>query len=69
MDSNKDGKLTKAEFRGPAFVFTGADKNKDGIVTRKELETFRSRSVGKDKKKQAQIKRGSKAQKAGKSAS
>ena len=51
MDGDKDGKLTKAEFRGPAFVFTGADKNKDGIVTRKELETFRARAGDKPKRK------------------
>jgi hypothetical protein len=51
MDGNKDGKLTKAEFRGPAFVFTGADKNKDGIVTRKELETFRAKAGDKAKRK------------------
>jgi Ca2+-binding EF-hand superfamily protein len=51
MDSNKDGKITKAEFRGPAFVFTGADKNKDGVVTRKEMETFRANAAPKDKPK------------------
>jgi len=51
MDGDKDGKLTKAEFRGPKFVFDGADKNKDGIVTRKELETFRAARGDKSKPK------------------
>jgi len=36
MDGDKDGKLTKAEFRGPPHVFTAADKDKDGVVTRAE---------------------------------
>ena len=38
MDGNKDRTLTKAEFRGPAHVFTSADKDRDGKVTRAEME-------------------------------
>ena len=44
MDGDKDGKLTKAEFRGPANVFAAADKDKDGVVTRGEMEAFRGRT-------------------------
>ena len=42
MDRDQDGKLTEEEFRGPANVFTSADKNKDGVVTRAEMEAMRS---------------------------
>ncbi|MBL7223954.1 MAG: EF-hand domain-containing protein [Candidatus Brocadiae bacterium] len=44
MDRDKDGTLTKAEFRGPPHVFTAADKDKDGVVTRAEMEAFRART-------------------------
>ena len=50
MDRNKDGKLTKAEFRGPAHVFTSADKDVDGEVTRAEMEAFRARTGGAGKR-------------------
>ena len=38
-DKNGDGKITKAEFQGPAPVFTRFDRNQDGVVDSKELET------------------------------
>ena len=44
MDRDKDGKLTKAEYRGPGHVFTAADKDKDGVVTRAEMTAFRGRT-------------------------
>jgi len=50
MDRDKDGKLTKAEYRGPGHVFTAADKDKDGVVTRAEMTAFRGRTGGAGKK-------------------
>ncbi len=44
MDRNSDGKLTRAEFRGPARIFESADKDGNGVVTRAELEASRGRS-------------------------
>ena len=38
MDQNKDGKISKDEFRGPADQFTGADTNKDGFLSKDEFE-------------------------------
>jgi len=46
MDRDKDGRLTKAEYRGPPHVFTAADKDVDGVVTREEMDTFRASSGG-----------------------
>jgi hypothetical protein len=44
MDRDRDGELSKAEFRGPSHVFTAADKDKNGRVTRAEMEAFRART-------------------------
>jgi len=44
MDRDKDGKLTKAEFRGPTHVFADADNDKDGFVTPVELTELRRRT-------------------------
>ncbi|MCX6999639.1 MAG: hypothetical protein NT106_05000 [Candidatus Sumerlaeota bacterium] len=38
MDTNKDSKISKDEFRGPADQFTGADTNKDGFLSKDEFE-------------------------------
>ena len=38
-DKNNDGKITKAEFEGPAQIFTRFDRNKDGVVDNTELES------------------------------
>ncbi|MGA9637164.1 EF-hand domain-containing protein [Flavobacterium sp.] len=39
MDANKDGKLSKAEIKGPLKdVFTKIDTNKDGFLTKEELK-------------------------------
>src|SRR5262245_62267597 len=37
MDTNKDGKISKDEWKGPADRFTQLDSNGDGYLTRDEL--------------------------------
>src|SRR5262245_363753 len=37
MDSNKDGKISKDEWKGPADRFTQLDSNGDGYLTRDEM--------------------------------
>ncbi|OYW31016.1 MAG: hypothetical protein B7Z47_02385, partial [Chthoniobacter sp. 12-60-6] len=37
-DKNKDGKVTREEFSGPAQLFERLDKNGDGMITRDEHE-------------------------------
>lgn len=45
MDANKDGKIQRDEFRGPAERFDAADTDKDGVLSKEELaagfENFR----------------------------
>jgi Ca2+-binding EF-hand superfamily protein len=36
MDKDKDGKIGKAEFKGPAVMFESIDANRDGSITRPE---------------------------------
>ena len=36
-DTNRDGKLSRDEFRGPAALFERLDRNRDGQLTRDEL--------------------------------
>ncbi len=36
LDADKDGKISKEEYKGPAFLFNGLDADKDGFVTEKE---------------------------------
>lgn len=39
MDANKDGKLSKAEVKGPLIQdFTKVDTNKDGFISKEELK-------------------------------
>jgi Ca2+-binding EF-hand superfamily protein len=46
MDTNKDGKISKAEARGPvARVFDQADTNKDGYLDKEELRRLAARFV------------------------
>jgi acetyl esterase/lipase len=37
-DKNKDGKVAKEEFSGPAALFSRLDKNSDGVLTKEEHE-------------------------------
>lgn len=37
-DANKDGKVTRDEFKGPPQIFEMLDRNKDGVVTKEEHE-------------------------------
>jgi len=37
-DANHDGKVTRAEFKGPERMFQRIDRNGDGVMTRKEFE-------------------------------
>ncbi len=36
LDADDDGKVSKAEYKGPAFLFDRLDADKDGFVTKKE---------------------------------
>jgi Ca2+-binding EF-hand superfamily protein len=46
MDSNKDGKISKAEARGPiADNFDRIDANKDGFIDKDELRRFVARNM------------------------
>ncbi|MCI0535837.1 MAG: EF-hand domain-containing protein, partial [Verrucomicrobiales bacterium] len=35
-DANKDGRITREEFKGPAPMFERFDLNKDGVLTKEE---------------------------------
>lgn len=43
MDTNQDGSVTPAEWRGPEEVFLEIDTDQDGILSTEELEAMRSR--------------------------
>ncbi len=46
-DENRDGRLSREEFRGPPALFDRLDRNRDGVVTREEHEgAFPSRPDG-----------------------
>ena len=40
FDANGDGKITREEFTGPAWIFNQIDKNSDGTITAEELTDF-----------------------------
>lgn len=46
MDRNRDGKLSKQEFRGPTRVFTDMDADNYGYVTRKDMRAFDQKRNG-----------------------
>ena len=47
MDTNNDGKLTRAEFKGSDWLFERIDADGDGVITREEAAKFRaSRGAG-----------------------
>lgn len=37
-DTNKDGKVTRDEFKGPSQIFEMLDRNKDGVIVKEEHE-------------------------------
>ena len=43
MDKNKDGKISKDEFTGPAPLFDRLDRNSDGFISTDELPPGRAR--------------------------
>ncbi|MEZ5388065.1 MAG: alpha/beta hydrolase fold domain-containing protein [Prosthecobacter sp.] len=43
QDKNKDGKIAKEEFGGPAALFGRLDANRDGFITRDEHDAFIAR--------------------------
>ena len=40
MDTNKDGKISRAEFKGPQEVFADVDANHDGSITQPEATRY-----------------------------
>lgn len=38
-DADHDGKVTRAEFKGPPQIFERLDRNADGVITKEEFET------------------------------
>jgi len=40
MDTNKDGKISQSEFKGPGDVFASVDANHDGYITRPEATRY-----------------------------
>lgn len=43
-DANKDGKVSKLEFKGPDQAFTRFDSNKDGSITEEEMKNVTGKS-------------------------
>ena len=46
FDRDKDGKVVKDEFSGPAHVFDRFDRNKDGVIDASEAPKGRVRPGG-----------------------
>ena len=46
MDTNGDGKISSAEWQGPADGFARLDSNNDGYITREELRQNRPQNAG-----------------------
>ncbi len=53
MDLNKDGNLSKSEFKGPSPAFQRMDRNRDGYITRQEAAGTRILKNAAHVKKQA----------------
>jgi hypothetical protein len=46
-DTNRDGKISRDEFRGPPALFPRLDRNGDGVITREEHEAVAAPPGGK----------------------
>jgi hypothetical protein len=46
FDRNRDGRVTKEEFRGPPEVFRTGDRNRDGGLEKKEIEGLAKNAPG-----------------------
>jgi len=57
-DQNGDGKISKKEFRGPAFGFDRLDKNKNGFIEADELGDLHQRRLNDPKSMKERIQSG-----------
>jgi len=57
-DQNGDGKITKEEFRGPAFGFNRLDKNSNGFIEADELGELHQRRLNDPKSMRERLKSG-----------
>lgn len=47
-DSDKDGKVSRVEFKGPDMAFTRFDADKDGFVTQAEMKNLAPKQGGRE---------------------
>jgi len=57
-DQNGDGKISKKEFRGPAFGFNRLDKNSNGFIEANELGDLHQRRLNDPKSMKERLKSG-----------
>ncbi len=57
-DQNGDGKISKEEFRGPAFGFNRLDKNSNGFIEANELGDLHQRRLNDPKSMKERLKSG-----------
>jgi len=57
-DQNGDGKISKEEFRGPAFGFNRLDKNSNGFIEANELGDLHQRRLNDPKSMRERLKSG-----------
>lgn len=46
LDKNKDGKVSRSEYEGPAQLFDRLDANGDGVITKEEFDELQRRFGG-----------------------